>query len=502
MSNKVIAKNALFLYVRMAIVMIVSIYVSRVVLEQLGETDYGVYNVVGGVVGMVMSFNSAFAFGTQRFASYYIGKNDISFLSKVFSAAFLIHCVLALFIAVLLATLGSWFINSILNIPSDRIVSANTVFHVSILTASIAIIQVPFSAFIIAHEKMNIYAYISLIDAAVKLFIAYSLSRVACDKLIFYGVMLLLSQILQIIFCSLYCRKNFRECRGVIVHNDKKLYEEMLKYSGWNFFGTFGYMLSDQGINMILNVFFGPAVNAARAIALQVKSAVNQFILNLQTAFNPQMVKLYAEGSKDAMLLLLYDNIKLSLLLMWFILQPLFLELDFLLKIWLVDVPKYTLVFARITLVKLFLVCLEQPFIAANGATGYNKVFTLVSSIFLASTLPISYVALLFVDDPSVVFFIDILLYLILVIWKIFYLKNQIGLSVEILWQRSIKPIINMALISSPFVVVLSYYIDNQVLNFFAVCIISVLINGFIAWTKILSGSTKNIILAKLKIKN
>lgn len=498
MGNKQIAKNAMFLYIRMAIVMIVSIYMSRIVLAQLGETDYGVYNVVGGVIGMIMSLNSALAFGTQRFVSFYTGKGDTGLLTKVFSSAFFIHCTLALVIAILLETIGLWFVNNVLNIPPDRLSAANAVLHVSAITSFIAILQVPFSAFIIANERMNIYAYISLIDAGIKLLIAYGLRAVSADKLIFYAVMLSIAQILQALFYIVYCLRQFHECH-IVIHKEKKLFKDILQYSGWNLLGTFGFMLSDQGINMILNVFFGPAINAARAIAIQVKSAVNQFISNLQTAFNPQLVKLYAEGNKEAMLSLLYNNIRYSMLMMWFILLPLYIELDFLLDIWLIEVPEYTLIFARITLVKLFLVCLEQPFITANGATGYNKVFTVVSAIFLASSLPISYVALNFCEEPAVVFIIDIVVYFAMIVWKIFYLRSQIGLSVIDLLQKSIKPVLFLALFSSPIAYISSILVNNNVLEFFIVGCISVIVNIITAWFFVLPRNAKEFILAKMK---
>lgn len=499
MNNKQIAKNAIFLYFRMTVVMIVSIYMSRIVLSQLGETDYGIYNVVGGVVGMIMSFNSALAFGTQRFVSYYTGKGDASLLTKVFSSAFYIHCALALLIAVILESLGYWFVNNILNIPSDRLFAANVVLHISVITSFIAILQVPFSAFIIAHERMNIYAYVALVDAGLRLFIAFSLSLVSIDKLMFYATLLAVAQVLQAFVYYSYCKRNFEECT-IIIHKEIWLYKDILRYSGWNLFGTVGFMVSDQGVNMLLNIFFGPAVNAARAIALQVKSAVSQFITNLQTAFNPQLVKLYAEGDKKSMLILLYDNIKYSLLLMWLILLPLYFELDFILNVWLVEVPAYTLLFGRITLVKLFLVCLEQPFITANGATGDNKKFTTISALFLISTLPVSYLFLNSYNNPSLVFIIDVVVYALMLIWKMVYLRNQIGLSIKVLFERSVAPILVMAFVSVP-VVILTSLIDNNIIQFLSTCFVSVIVNTICAWSFVLPKNIKEQIIGRIKSK-
>lgn len=499
MSNKKIAKNAILLYIRMAVVMIVSIYMSRIILAQLGETDYGVYNVVGGVVTMVMTLNSALAYGTQRFVSYYMGVGNTKQLTKVFSSAVVIHFILAFLVAIILETGGLWFINNILNIPNNRVLSANNVLHISVITSFIAIFQIPFSALIIAHERMNIYAYVSLVDVGLKLLIAYSLQVLPYDKMVCYASLLAGVQLIQSCIYIVYCKRKFSECK-IVLHKDRYLYNDILKYSGWNLLGSGGFMVSDQGVNMMLNVFFGPSVNAARAIALQVKNAVTQFISNLQTSFNPQLVKLYAEGKREAMLTLLLNNIKYSLLLMWIILLPLYVELEFLLGIWLVDIPNYTLIFARITLLKLFLVCLEQPFITANGATGYNKVFTSVSALFLTSTLPLSYCALLLCNNPSIVFIVDFTVYFIMVVWKVLYLKKQIGLSISELLTQCIKPISIVAIQTLPIVLVCQHFIPNEVLEFFLVCIVSLVLNIILSWRIVLSHNIRQYLISKLKI--
>lgn len=498
MSNRQIAKNAVFLYIRMAVVMIVSIYMSRIILAQLGETDYGVYNVVGGVVTMVLSLNSALAFGTQRFISYYMGEGNSEMLSKVFSSSVIVHIALAFLVAIILETGGHWFVNSVLNIPEDRVFAANIVLHISVITSFIAIFQVPFSALIISHERMNIYAYVSLVDVVLKLLIAYSLQVLPYDKMISYASLLTIVQLVQACIYITYCKLKFSESK-IILHKDMYLYKDILSYGGWNLLGSGGFMLSDQGVNMMLNVFFGPSINAARAIALQVKNAVSQFISNLQTAFNPQLVKLYAEGNKEAMLALLMNNIKLSLLLMWIILLPLYIELDFLLDIWLVEVPDFTLIFARITLLKLFLVCFEQPFITANGATGFNKVFTTVSALFLISTLPLSYCALQLCNNPSIVFLVDIIVYLIMVVWKVFYLKKQIGLSISTLLSTCIKPIGLVALLSTPVVLIIHRFIESSTAEFFIVCIVSLFINVVLAWHFVLPDNIKQFILGTVR---
>lgn len=481
----------------MAVVMIVTIYMSRIILAQLGETDYGIYNVVGGVVGMIMSVNSALSFGTQRFISFYAGKGERSKLVKVFSSALLIHAFLAMVIVIILEVVGIWFVNNILVIPNDRLFAAQIVLQISIATAFIAIIQVPYSALIIAHERMNIYAYVALVDVGLKLLIALSLTSVAYDKLIYYAALLSLVQIIQSIIYVVYCKKKFEECY-VVIHKEKKMYIDILRYSGWNLFGTLGFMGSDQGVNMLLNIFFGPTVNAARAIAYQVKSAVQQFVSNLQTAFNPQLVKLYAAGKKDEMLNLLYDNIKYSLLLIWAIFLPLFFEIDYLLSIWLVEVPQYTLIFAKIVIFKLFLVCFEQPFITVNGATGDNKVFTVVSALFLLSVLPISYIYLRFEDLPYLVFIVDFVVYFIMVVWKSCYLRKQIGLSLRLMFYHSIKPLLIVALFSVIPIWCINDCMTQSFVRLAITLVASVIINAILIWRFALTNPIKEVVKYKI----
>ena len=297
----------------------------------------------------------------------------------------------------------------------------------------------------------------------------------------------------------LYSFHKFQECK-IVACNDKQLYSDILKYSGWNILGTVGFMTSDQGLNMLLNVFFGPVVNAARALAMQINNAVRQFVMNFQTAFNPQLVKLYAADDREGMLNLLYDNIKYSLLLMWFILLPVFTELDYLLDIWLVDVPEYTSIFARLILLRLLFVCLEQPFITVNGATGYNKVFVIVSALFLFSVLPISYMALIIHEQPQIVFVIDLIVYFFMVIWKVFYLKHQISLSPRKLYKNSIRPVLFIMLISSVLVISMIFIFHPSIYRFSFIIVLSSFINLLLIWSVALGDNLKNKCVTKLKM--
>jgi len=497
-NNTLIAKNAIFLYFRMAFVMIVSIYVSRVVLAQLGETDFGIYNVIGGVVAMILSVNSALSFGTQRFISFYLGKGNTDDLRKTFSSSFIIHLLLGLIIVLLLETIGVWFVNNVLVIPHDRMYAANVVLHVSVVSTFLVIIQVPFTALIIAHERMNLYAYVALVDCALKLWIAFQLSSASSDKLIYYSILMAIVQLIQILIYVSYCFFKFEESK-LFVCKDKSLYKEITRYSGWNLLGTVGFMLSDQGVNMLLNIFYGPVINAARAVAMQINNAVRQFIMNLQTAFNPQLVKMYAQDDRQGMLHLLNNNVKYSLTLLWVLFLPIFFEMDYLLSIWLVKVPDYSSVFARIIILRLFLVCFEQPFITVNGATGNNKTFVVVSACFLLSVLPLSYISLLVTDLPQVVFVIDLIVYIALVLWKVFYLKRQVGLSPYELFFQVIKPVAAVAVISIIPLLLINSLMQPSLFRFCMSVILSLLVNIALVWNIILGSNAKSICFSKVR---
>lgn len=334
----------------MILVMLVSLYTSRVILAKLGVEDYGIYNVVGGIVAMFSFLNSSMATSTQRYLTYALGKNDNELLKNVFAISLNIHIVIAIFIIILAETFGLWMLNTHLVIPPDRLMAANWVFQLSILTFSINIIQVPYNASIIAHERMNVYAYISIIEVVLKLIIVYILSLTTFDRLIFYAILVFLVQLVVRVIYQAYCRCRFVECH-LRFYWDKQLYKEMFGFAGWNMFGSVAWLMRGQGLDIVLNLFFGPIVNAARGITNQVSGAVMSFISNFQVALNPQITKKYAQGEIEQMESLAYNGIKFSLLLLFIIAFPLCLNIDYVLGLWLKDVPRYTSIFIILVII-------------------------------------------------------------------------------------------------------------------------------------------------------
>src|SRR5690554_2679044 len=405
------------LYFRMILTMLVSLYTSRVILNTLGVEDYGIYNVVGGVVSMFAFFNSAMSSATQRFLSYEIGKGDFVQLRKTFNATQIIHICIAVFIFILAETVGLWFVKNYLVIPPERLNAAIWVYHFSVLSFMVSIIQVPYNATIIAHERMNVYAYVSIIEVLLKLLIVFMLTWITYDKLILYGILHFGVMFLIAAIYRIYTRKNFEESKFEVV-KDKGLYKTLISYSGWNLFGNIAGVAQGQGINIILNIFFGPVVNAARGIATQVQSAVNSFVSNFQMAVKPQIIKSYAANEKDYMISLIIQSSKYSFYLLFILSLPIILEVDQILKIWLITVPEYASIFTVLVLVIILINSISGPLMTAVQAAGKIAIYQAVIGTLLFLTLPISYVFLKLGYPPEVTLYITIVIEVIALIFR------------------------------------------------------------------------------------
>ena len=405
-NNKRIARNSFFLYFRMIIVMAVALYTSRQVLSVLGDVDYGIYNVVGGIVLMFGFLNGALASSTSRFITVELGRKNYVGLQKIFSATIVNHVVIAILMFVLAETVGLWFVENKLVIPPERMDAAMFVYQFSVFSCMVTLVQTPYYAVIIAHERMNVYAWTGVVDSVLKLAVVYLIMIFAADKLKLYAFFMFLVITAVFLFYVFYAKKAFPYCK-FRMQKDIGLYKTMICYSGWELFGNFSVVAQGQGLNILLNMFFGPAVNAARGIAYQVQGAVTQFSTNITTAVRPQIIKYYAQGDRQKMIKLVFDSTKISFYMVFMLALPVILETEYILGLWLKEVPEYTAVFTRIILAIVLVNSLRVPIIIAMHATGKNRLPNIVCGTLLILTLPISYLFLKQGYSPQSVFVIS-----------------------------------------------------------------------------------------------
>lgn len=407
-NNKRIAKNTMILYLRMICTVGISFYTSRVILSNLGVSDFGLYNVIGGLVSMFYMITSTLSSAISRFITYELGQNNLKNLKDTFSTSINIQLLISLLIIILSETIGLWFINNKMNIVYDRVWAANWIYQFTMLSFIIEMISVPYNASIIAHEKMKAFAYVTIYSVLIKLFIALILSISPIDKLIFYGILMTLMSLSTQALYLWYCKKNFEECHYTFSINKKK-FKQMFQFAGWSFFSSSSMMLCGQGVNILLNLFFGTPINAARGLAVQVDGTVKAFANNFTMAFSPQITKSYAQGDKEYTKDLVYKGSKYSFLLFFIISFPLIMETDFFLKIWLKDIPPYTSQFIQLTLAYTFIDILLKPSTTLNNATGDIKQYQILTGIAQFLVLPICYICLLLKLPPYSVLFVRII---------------------------------------------------------------------------------------------
>jgi len=499
---KRIAKNAIFLYLRMIIIMAVSFYTIRVVLDTLGVTDFGLYNLVASFVTIMVFLNATLTSGTQRFLTFEIGKNDLIKLKQTFSTAMLIHIALALFILVIGETVGLWFLYEKMDIPLDRFDAAFWAYQFALFSTMIMIIQVPYNALIIAYERMQIFAYISIIEVVLKLLIVYLLLVSTYDKLITYAILMFLVSVLNAFIYRTYVIKNYEESHFEFSF-DKDIVKSMMHFSGWNIFGTLGSLLSNQGINIILNIFFGPVTVAARAISMQVSGGLSQFVNGFQQAVTPQITKLYASNQIEEMNNLLYQNSKFAFLLLWFLALPVLMQTEYILNLWLIEIPENTVVFCQIIIAHALIMSLNRPYVMAIHATGNMKQTNVTAGVILILVLPISYLLLdngFSIITPLIVFIVATILCFII---ELYYLKKWINVSIIGLFKNTLLPVSIITIVSIlPFYFIINQYENSfmkfSFLTFFSMFIVFVL-SYTIALTKEEKIKLKTIIKNKIK---
>ena len=388
--NRRIARNTLILYVRLAVATGISLYTSRIILQTLGVVDYGIYGVVGGIVTLFTFLNSSMAGATSRFLTFELGRGNPVRLHETFVSALILHVIIALVIALAAETVGLWFLVHQLVIPSERLPAAHWVYQLSIVAMVISVTQVPYNASIIAHEKMQIYAYMEILNAVLKLLIVYLLVLWEGDKLIIYALLVVCVPIITAVIYRIYCSRNFLECKWVFIWKPTVL-KPMLKFSGWDIYGNMSVLVRTEGVNILLNLFFGPVLNAAANIAAKIQGVTTSFVMNVLIAARPQIVKQYAKGDWKEMVALIRDTLRINSFLFFVISIPLLLEINFVLKIWLGKVPAYTATFCSYTLLFCFFSCISTVIASGIHATGRIKRLSLINGSLYLAVIPVSY---------------------------------------------------------------------------------------------------------------
>lgn len=475
-TDKLIVKNTLFLYFRMFLVMGVTLYTSRIVLEQLGVSDYGVYSIVGGIVALFGFLNSSMSSATQRYLAFDLGKKDDKKLQKTFSATLTIHLAIAIIILFFAETLGLWYVNYKVILPPERLFAANVVYQFSVLTALIGIIQVPYDSLIMAYEKMNIYAYISIVEVSLKLTLVFFLVYYPGDKLIAYGAMMFLVSLIIRIAYQIYCKKKYVVSKYKFEY-DKIYFKELISYSGWNLFGGLASVSRGQGINIVLNLFFGTVANAAYGLTLQVQSATNQFVTNFQRAVNPQIIKTYSEGNLKRMQKLIIQSSKFSFLLMFLLVAPILLNTDFILNLWLKNPPKYTVIFVQLSLISILIDSVSYPFRTGVQATGHIKLYQAVVGSIQLLSIPISYVWLYLGGEPEVVFYAIIMGSFLSLIFRVYFLHKQVKLNINEFLNQVISRVLVICLLMYCYSLLSNYIqFESDVLKLFISGIITIVL--------------------------
>lgn len=475
--NRRIAHNTLVLYLRMLLLMAISLYTSRVVLATLGIEDYGISNVVGGIVTMFTFINGSMSSATQRYITFALGHGDEGRLSRVFSTSLQIHVVIAILIVLLGESVGLWFLFHKMQIPPGRMNAAFWVLQCSLLGAAVGVASVPYNAAIVAHERMSAFAYISVVEAVLKLAVVGLLVVSPLDKLILQAVLLLVVQVV-IRFCyTHYCHRHFSETHYQGVW-DRSLFREMTGFAGWSMFGNLASVLFGQGLNMLLNVFFGPVVNAARGVAVQVQGAVTQFVGNFQMALNPQITKTYAHGDLQEMHQLIFRSARFSFYLLFLLSLPVLLETRFILSVWLEDVPPHTVTFLRIMICTSLIYTLSNPLIVANQATGQVKRYQMVCGTILLLILPVSYVCLRLGCPAYSVFLVHFLMESLCQVARMLMLRPLIGIGLREYGSSIYRPVLWVIVGSVVVPALVHAGMGDGVLRFLAVgmaCVLSVL---------------------------
>lgn len=474
--NNTIAKNTFLLYLRSLFGLAVSLYTSRIVLNSLGIDDYGIYNVVGGMVAMFSLLSNSLSTAISRYLTFELGKENIDKLRTIFSSSVVIQTGLALFILLLVEIFGICFLNLYINIPAGRLEAAHWALQCSAITFAVGLISIPYNATIIAHEKMVFFAYISILEQVLKLIVAYLLYISPFDKLKIYAFLLVIVSILIRAIYGMYCKRQFEECNGKIII-DKSFIRQMVDFAGWNFLGAGSGVLMTQGVNILMNLFFTVAVNAARGVATQIEGVVMSFVNNFTTAINPQITKSYASGDREYLFQLIHRGSKYSFFLVLFFALPILLETETILTLWLGFVPVYTSQFVRLSLLVALLSVISNTLVTSMLATGNIKKYQIVVGGTGMLVFPLVYIAYYIEMPPATSYVITFLIFMVQLFYRLFLLHSMIQLSIRSFFKHVLLKDVYVLVLSSIVPIILHLYlpIENGLFKLLIICFASAL---------------------------
>lgn len=488
----------------MLISMFIGFFTSRILLNQLGVVDFGVYNVVGSIIVLLGFLNSTLSLSTQRFINFELGNNNYQQLQKVYSSSIIIHCALAFVVFILAETVGLWFLNYHMNIPEERMVAANYVYQFSIFSAMLSLTMIPHTATIIAHEHMSQYATIGIIDVFLRFSVACMLYIIQTDKLIVYALAMFLVVLANYLTYYIYCKKKFPEC-SFILSKDKQLYREMLSFSGWNIFSSISMILNGQVVSIILNVFFGPIVNAARGISTQVNGAIGGFVQNFQIAVNPRIIQTFAANEIQTFYRLINQSAKFSFFLLLIFVVPVWINIDDILQLWLGTVPEHTANFCRIVFISSLINTFSLPLATAANATGNIKIFQLACGVLEILNIPFSYLLLKLGNPPVTVYFVQLAITISTLFVRLIVLRKLVSLNISQFLTKIVSRCLFVAILSFSTMMIATYINTESLLGLLSSIFISLSLTALFIMLLGLNREEKaiaiNLIKNKLHIK-
>ena len=498
-SKATIAKNTTLLYARTVFIMLVTLYSSRVILQALGVSDYGVYTTVGGIVSILTVVIGPIDSAISRFLTYELGRGNKELIKRYFSTGITIMIVFSIIAVILLEIFGLWFINNKMVVDESRVSAANWVLHFSVAAFVLNMLASPYRATIIAHERMSLYAYIGILDAILKLSVAFLIAVSISDRLVFYAFLLFLVSIIILLIYFVVCNKRFDECKQIKIGIDRELFGDLFSFAGWNMFGAASSVCRGQGVNLLFNVFGGPIVNAAYGIANQVNGAVQSFVNNFTTALSPSIIKSYAASEKDYMMSLVYQGARFSYFLVLFFAMPLILETGYITKLWLGQTPEYSVVFIQMMLIYSLIESISKTIMAGVNASGKIRFYQIVIGSFQILILPVAYIILKLGYSPFAVLMAMVIIDIVAVYARVLMAKSIFGLSVGVYMWQVVARVVLVTIVALPIPLLLRLYMDETIYRFVVVVVVSVISTAVAVLYVGCSSSERSTLLNKLK---